>query len=102
MKVAFEGRDYEFALDEMTVAQAKVIKVHCGMGLKGLSDGINDGDPDALRAVYWLMRVQSGDVGVNIDNVNFVVVKFLDALAQATQAESEVLNDVPNDDGPKE
>jgi hypothetical protein len=101
MNVHFEDTDYEFDLSNMTVAQAKVIKVHCGMGLKGLSDGINDGDPDALRAVYWLMQVQTGLVS-NIDRVDFVVVKFLDALAEASKAETEAAAEVADEDAPKE
>ena len=100
MNVKFEDVDYEFDLSNMTVAQAKVIKVHCGLGLKGLSDGINEGDPDALRAVYWLMQVQTG-ISSNIDRVDFVVVKFLDALAEATKAEAEATAEA-DEDAPKE
>ena len=100
MNVKFEDVDYEFDLSKMTVAQAKVIKVHCGLGLKGLSDGINEGDPDALRAVYWLMQVQSG-ISSNIDRVDFVVVAFLDALAEGTKAEAEATAEL-DEDAPKE
>jgi hypothetical protein len=100
MNVKFEDVDYEFDLSKMTVAQAKVIKVHCGLGLKGLSDGINEGDPDALRAVYWLMQVQSG-ISSNIDRVDFVVVAFLDALAEASKAETEAAAEL-GEDAPKE
>jgi hypothetical protein len=87
MKIAFEDRDYELDLDDITVAQAKVIKVHRGLTLKGLSDGLNELDADALVAAYWLMRVQSGDVGIDIDRVDFKAVRFAEALVKANKAE---------------
>lgn len=98
MKIAFEDRDYELVLDDITVAQAKVIKVHRGLTLKGLSEGLNELDADALVAAYWLMRVQSGDVGVDIDRVDFKAVRFAEALVEANKAEQSATEA----DGPKD
>jgi hypothetical protein len=87
MKVDFEDREYLLDLDEITVAQAKVIKVHRGLSIKGISDGLNELDADALVAVYWLMRVQSGDIGIDIDRIDFKALRFAEAVGDAKEAE---------------
>jgi hypothetical protein len=89
MNIDFEGREYTLDLDDITVAQAKVIKVHRQLTLKGLSEGLNELDPDALVAVYWLMRVQSGDTGIDIDRIDFPAIKFAEAVAKAATTEQE-------------
>lgn len=89
MQINWQGEDFTFAIDEMTVAQAKVIKTHTGFTLRSLSEGINDGDPDALRATYWLMHAQTPGKTCNIDNVDFRLVEFISALADATKAEAD-------------
>ena len=99
MKIDFEDREYTLDLDDITVAQAKVIKVHRGLTIKGLSDGLNELDADSLVAVYWLMKIQSGDVGIDIDRVDFKAIRFAEAIANAAQAEAETK---PEEAGPKE
>jgi hypothetical protein len=89
MQIHWQDEDYTFAIDDITVAQAKVIKVHTGFTLRSLSDGINDGDPDALRATYWLMHAQTPGKTCNIDNADFKLVEFINVLVEATQAEAE-------------
>lgn len=86
MLVKFEGKEYQFDLDEITLAQATVIKVHCKLTLIGLEAGLRDGDPDALRAIYWLMLVNSGSPA-NIDTLDFKIVKFANAVQEASNAE---------------
>lgn len=102
MQIHWQGEDFDFAIDEMTVAQAKVIKVHTGFTLRSLSEGINDGDPDALRATYWLMHAQTPGKTCNIDNVDFKLVEFINTLAEATKAEAEaqaaLKQDTPKED----
>jgi hypothetical protein len=90
MKIEFEDKEYQLDLDDITVAQAKVIKVHRQLTLKSLSDGLNELDPDALVATYWLMRIQSGDTGVDIDRVDFMALRFAEALAKGAEAENDV------------
>lgn len=99
MKIDFENNVYDLDLDDITVAQAKVIKVHRQLTLKTLSDGLNELDPDALVAIYWLMRIQSGDTGIDIDRVDFKAVRFAEAIAKAAQAESDAKGE---DETPKE
>ncbi len=87
MKIKWEDKEYDFNLNELTVAQAKVIKVHCGLTLVGLEEGILAGDADALRAIYWLMKVQNGEQS-NIDTNDFKVMPFLVAFGDAAEDEA--------------
>jgi hypothetical protein len=86
MEVVYEDKTYDLDFDEVTVAQAKVIKTHCGMTLKGLEQGLADGDADALRALFWLMVVNSGGQA-NIDTIDFKIVKFSKAVQEGSEKE---------------
>jgi hypothetical protein len=96
MLINWKDEEFNFDLDEMTVAQAKVIKVHCQFTLLGLVNALKVGDPDALRAAFWLMHVQSGKT-CNIDTIDFKIVEFLNALTDASKAE-EAATSVEEDD----
>jgi len=102
MKIKFEGEEYTFDLEELTVAQAKVIKVHTGMTLLGLEEGLSRGDPDALRALYWLMHAQSGK-SCDIDRADFKIIAFSKALEESLAPEDEEGAEKPNsEESPKE
>ena len=88
MLVHYEGTDYEFDIDDLDIGQASMLKRKYGLTLLSLQKGLLEGDPDALRAVYWLMLTQNGK-RVNIDNVQFKIVKFANAIQAAVEAESE-------------
>jgi hypothetical protein len=88
MKVEYEGKIYDMDLEEITVNQAKIIKVHTGLTLKGLEDALAEGDADGLRALFWLMLENSGE-HQSIDSVDFKIVKFANAVQAATKAENE-------------
>jgi hypothetical protein len=93
MLVQYEGNDFDFDLEEITVGQAKVIKERCGLTLGGLEGGLAEGDPDALRALFWLMLQNSGDIRTSIDAVDFKIVKFSKALQDATEKENKRLTE---------
>ena len=88
MKVQWDGNEYNFDFDDLTVAQAKVIKIHCQLTLLSLVEGLKVIDPDALRAAFWLMHAQSGRT-CNIDNVDFRIIDFANALRKAQEQEAE-------------
>lgn len=88
MKVLWEGNEYTFDLDEIEVEQACAIKTNWNLTLMGLDRGLNDGDPDALTAIYWLMHVQSGKA-LSVRGINFKVVKFLNAIQEAGEREEK-------------
>ena len=98
MIVHYEGKEYSFDLDDLTVAQAKVIKDHCNMTLFALEQGLTSADPDALRALYWLMMAQSGE-SCNIDLVDFKIMPFVKALGEAF--DSETARKTANGETPK-
>ena len=97
MNVHFEDQDSVLILDDITVGQAKVIKVHRQLSMKAFTEGLQELDPDAMVAAYWLMQVQSGR-SCNIDTVDFPLVKFASALGDAALAEKAALDAAENED----
>lgn len=94
MKIHLDGEDYEYDMDEMTVQQARVIKVAFGFNLQQLQDEMASGNPDAISAVYWLMLAQSG-VKADPKTVDFKITRFMKAIEDAWLAEH------PEDADPK-
>lgn len=99
MKVAYEGTDYDFDLDELDISQATQIYRKYSLTLLSLETGLREGNPDALRSLYWLMLTQSGQK-VNLDNVNFKIVKFANAVQKAIEARDA--EDADKADDPKD
>lgn len=103
MKIAFDGTEYDFDLDEITISQATTIKRKTGLSLLALERGMTEVDPDAMRAIYWLMLVQNGR-SVDLDRVDFKPVLFSMALYDAIQAAAkekdaaDAATDVPKDE----
>jgi len=96
MDITWNDKVYEFDLDDLTMQQAKVIKERLGLTLLGLEKGLNEGDADALLAVYWLMHAQAG---VTVDwGSDFKVIRFANAVGEAIQADNaDTADDVPKD-----
>jgi hypothetical protein len=88
MIVQFEGQDWEFNLDDIDVVQARYIKRHTGLTIVNMEEGMGTGDPDALCALYWLMKVQNGKT-TDINGVNFPILKFAMALVEAVKREEK-------------
>lgn len=87
MRIEYEGESLEFDLEQLTVRQAMYLKMRLGLTLLGLDQGLVAGDPDALLAIYWLMRTQGSDKPVDIDTLDFKVVKLANAVQTAVEAE---------------
>ncbi len=102
MKITYRDKEYEFDLDAIDVAQAKVIKVHCGLTLKGITEGMGELDPDAMRAAYWLMHAQSG-IPCDIDRINFPLVEFATSVVNAAELKAKEMAELAEkEDGPKD
>lgn len=86
MKIDYDGAEYTLDLDEIDVVEATYIKVKTGLTLLGLQAGLEEADPDALRSLFWLMSKQSGKA-VDIERVNFKIVKFVEAIQAAQDNE---------------
>jgi hypothetical protein len=88
MQIEFEDKEYQFELDEIDLRQASLIYDKCGLTLMGLELGLGEGTPTAMRAIYWLMHAQNGEE-LDIDRLNFKVVKFAIAIREAGQKAEE-------------
>lgn len=88
LDINYEGKEYKLDIEEITVQQARTIKSSCGVTLMGLENGLAMADPDALRAMFWLMLCQSGEVQ-DIDRLDFKIVKFAQALDKAAGSAAE-------------
>src|ERR1700744_1802562 len=82
MKIDYDGAEYTLDMDEIDVVEATYIKVKTGLTLLGLQAGLEQADPDALKALFWLMNKQSGKA-IDIERVNFKIVKFVEAIKNA-------------------
>lgn len=102
MKINYEGETLEFDLDQITVREAMFLKMKLGLTLLGLDQGLATGDPEALLAIYWLIRKHSnGGRPVDIDELDFKVVALANAVQEAVEAEAKAQADAEGD-GPKE
>lgn len=99
MKIEFEGREWEFDSEEITLQQAMTIQLHTGMSIGEWEDSLDLPEDDqgnvqnpgpewlkSLQCVYWLMKAQAGEK-TPIADADFVLSKFLRAWAAGAQAE---------------
>ena len=85
--VDFEDKEYDFDLDDIGLREASIIYEKYGYTLHTLPKAFTDGEPNAVRVFYWLMMNQSGEK-VNIERVDFKIVKFRDAFERGMLEES--------------
>jgi hypothetical protein len=83
-----EERDFEFDMDEMDLNQADYIKRTFQLTPLKLQEGLDEADPSAMRAIYWLMCKQNG-ITINPLKVNFKLGRLVIALNKAAKAEKE-------------
>lgn len=88
MVINFDGKSYNLDVDEIDVAQAMVIKVKTGFNLLQWQAALEEGDVLAVKALYWLMLAQNG-IASDIDLVNFKLVKFIEAVGEASKADKK-------------
>lgn len=86
MQVKFESKSYNLDLDEVTLSEARYIKRQTGLTLAKIQEGIKEVDPEAMLALYWLMKTQAGEV-VDMNKVNFKIVQFGNAVSKAALTE---------------
>jgi hypothetical protein len=89
MRITFEGQDYDFDFERaLDTNRARYIKRMLGFTIKGLRDGVTDLDPDALIAIYYLMKAEAGQT-VDVNKVNFNVAEFGAAFDKAAEEAAE-------------
>jgi hypothetical protein len=90
MIVNFQGREWSFDEDRVTVDQYREVKRKYGLTAKAQSEGVNEGDPDALTCLYWFMQTQSGQPDAILsDKINFEVGPLYTAINDANVAEAQ-------------
>ena len=99
MIIRFEGRAWEFDMEQVTLQQAMTVQLHTGMSIKEWEESLSPGEDEhgepkdpgpqwlkSLQCVYWLMKAQNGEK-TPIADCDFVIAKFFEAMAEAYQAE---------------
>jgi len=61
LTITFEGRDWSFEKEAITVDEWRDLKRKYKMTPKQFDEGIGEADPDASTFVYWIMLRQAGD-----------------------------------------
>jgi len=86
MIIEFAGKEYQYdpAMIDMTVGMR--IKEHTGQGMRSWEKSIDDGDPKALQALYWVVLRQNGE-NVPLQTLNFSLQEFYSAVAVAAAKE---------------
>jgi hypothetical protein len=61
MIISYDGKDWQFDREAITVDEWRELKRKYKMTPKGFQDGIAEADPDASTFLYWILLRQSGD-----------------------------------------
>jgi len=85
MEFEFEGRKWSYDPSVIDVASAIVIKGHTGHGLRSWSVAVDDWDPAAIQALYWVVKHQNGE-RCEIASLNFSIGDFMEAFTPAMVA----------------
>lgn len=85
LDVTYEGKDYLLDLEDMDTDDARAMERVGVKNLKALEEGISQGDVNALTVAFWLMLKQNGEPGARIERVRFKPIKFIMALAVASE-----------------
>ena len=100
MKIEFEGRVYDFDLDELDVEQALRIEKHikaAGLGetLLEWEQGLEKASAPCFQALGWLI-LRGGDLSVRIGDVNFKVMKLARVWGEAAERERAAAQEEPD------
>ena len=91
MKIDYDGRLWDFSLDEMDVAQCEAVERYVGKGLGEWANQMSAGSVKAIVALWWVIRRQAGEDAGPVDQpgAGFRPVRLLAAFHAADAAESE-------------
>jgi len=88
MQVTYEGREYSFDEEKISVDEWRELKRKYKMTPVGFEGGITEADPDAVTFFYWVMlRQNSADRGQTLgDHLKPDVMALHSAIAAAQSA----------------
>jgi hypothetical protein len=88
MIINFEGREWNFDREKITVDEWRELKRKYKMTPKGFQDGIVEADPDASTFLYWAMLHQAGQRDAPLgDNLKPDIIALNSALSESDAAE---------------
>jgi hypothetical protein len=87
MLINWDGTDYLYDDRRVKVSQAAIIKRETGLDWPmEFAEAIGKLNPDAVRAMMWLVRLQNGHIE-RIEDVDGSVMEFLEAYSKGVEAE---------------
>ena len=86
MLISFSGQEYEYDPAAIDVPTAIAIRDHTGMGMRSWEKAIDDADPVALQALFWVIKRQNGE-NVPLKTLNFAINEFYAAIRDASVKE---------------
>lgn len=60
MQISYDGREYSFEVEKITVDEWRELKRKYKMTPKGFTEGLDEADPDSMTFAYWVMLRQNG------------------------------------------
>lgn len=83
LQVKWDEQIYEYDPEMIDVFQARKIKEFTGYGMRSWQKAIDDGEPDALVALLWVIKHQAGERPV-MAKMNFSISGFYEAITAAS------------------
>lgn len=82
MRITFEGREWEFDLEAITLKQAVAMHLAYGFTLDSWFKACGETDPRALQCLWWLMLQQDGQV-LAIKDADCALIALAEAFGEA-------------------
>jgi hypothetical protein len=90
MIISYEGTDYDFDTDRISVDEWRELKRKYKMTPKGFQDGLSEADPDAMTFLYVAMQRQAGRANITLgDHIKVDVIALNAAVSAAVEAGGE-------------
>jgi hypothetical protein len=87
--IHYDGGDYPFDLDDVTVKQAIKIEKYMGCPFAEWGKRLQAGEDMAARQTLGWFILTGGDLATGIEDVDFQLIKLAKALDEAFTAEAE-------------
>jgi hypothetical protein len=102
MIISYDGTDYDFDSDRISVDEWRELKRKYKMTPKAFQEGLSEADPDAMTFLYLSMLRQAGRVNVTLgDHLKPDIIALNRAVAEAQEAEGEQEDAEPEPDPTK-
>ena len=90
MIISYDGKDWEFDRESITVDEWRELKRKYKMSPRGFENGTSEADPDAMTFLYWAMLRQDGDLRAALgDQLKPDIIALHAAMAAALAAEAD-------------